>query len=38
MARNADFIIAYIAREYGGAYEAVNLALKFGKRVYFAKR
>ena len=38
MARNADFIITYIAREYGGAYKAVNLALKFAKRVYFIER
>ena len=38
MARNADFIITYIAREYGGAYKAVNLALKFAKCVYFIER
>lgn len=35
MAKNTDFVIAYINREYGGAYDAVNIAQNNKKNVLF---
>jgi len=33
MVRRADLVIAYIEREYGGAYQAVKYAQKLGKKI-----
>ena len=35
MAKNTDFVIAYINREYGGAYDAVNIAQNNKKNIFF---
>ena len=33
MVQNADFIVCYIDHDYGGAYEAVQKAKKYGKKI-----
>ena len=33
IAKNADYIICYITRKYGGAYKAVEKARKYGKTI-----
>jgi len=34
MAENSDFIIGFVYRDFGGAYDAVKYANKLGKRVF----
>ena len=34
MAENSDFVVTYVYRDFGGAYDAKKYALKLGKTVF----